>query len=139
MRVELGKVFMVRAITACSDNGSEGDDTGGAAGMAGTSAGTGGSAAGAGGSTSKGGSTSGGSTSGGSTSGNGGSGGGTDGGTAGTSGSGGGSGTPVRGAFSLNILAPDGCSLTPQYQDFPEVDSGHPVTDTDKAIQRCRW
>jgi hypothetical protein len=131
MKAALGAVILVVALTACSDNGSDGDDTGGSGSTAGTSAGTGGATAGtggsSGGSTSKGGSTSGGgsTSSGGSTSG-----GGSSGGTAGSSG---GSASVVRGAVSLNILAPAGCSLTEQYQDFPKVASGHPVTATEKG------
>src|SRR5688572_18524779 len=115
MRVQLGVVLMAALAGACGDPGSNGDDSGGAAGTAGTSAGAGGSTAGAGGS-------------------KGGSGGATGGaGSAGSSGTSGASGSAVRGAVSLNILAPDGCSLTAQYQDFPKVDSGHPVTATEKG------
>jgi len=121
MRVELSAAFLVIALTACSDSGSGGSDTGGSAGTGGTSAGNGGSTAGTGGSK------------GGSTPGGGGSNGGTTGNSAGTAGSSGASGTAVRGALSLNILAPDGCSLTEHYQDFPKVDSGHPVTATEKG------
>ena len=51
----------------------------------------------------------------------------------GSSGGGSDSGEVVRGAVSLHILSPDGCSLEEQFQDFPQVQSGHPVTATDKG------
>jgi hypothetical protein len=63
------------------------------------------------------------------------------GGTGGTGGTGGGGtgGTPevgsetVRGAVSVHILKKAGCSLSEQFQDFPPVASGHPVSDIAKT------
>lgn len=125
-------------LSACSDEGDDGANTGGTAGSsasggsAGSSAGGGNGGAGAlggnGGTGALGGS--------GGTSGSGaaGSGGSAGSGAAGSSaGTAGGSGAPVRGAVSLNIVGGSGCSLDPQYQDFPEVSSGHPVTATSKG------
>jgi hypothetical protein len=94
---------------ACSDDGANSPDSTG--GTAGSSTGASGGMQGTGGST---------------------------GGTGGSSGSSGSSGTGgsttgVRGAVSLHILAPQGCSLPDQFQDFPELSSGHPVTDTAKV------
>ena len=45
-----------------------------------------------------------------------------------------GSSSAARGAVSLSILSPDGCSLTEQFQDFPSVPSGHAVTATEKLM-----
>ena len=100
----IGVVTLGLLLGACSDNGgSSPAPTGGAAG----------SSSGARGGTQGGGA------------------GGSAGGTGGSGGTGGGS-TAVRGAVSLHILSPQGCSLPDQFQDFPELSSGHPVTDTAK-------
>jgi hypothetical protein len=48
-------------------------------------------------------------------------------------GSGGTTATAVRGAASVHIVAGAGCSLEEQYQDFPMLASGHPVTATDRT------
>lgn len=39
----------------------------------------------------------------------------------------------LRGAVSLNVLAPPTCSLPAQYFDLPEIGGGHPVTSTTKG------
>jgi hypothetical protein len=95
-------------LSACSDgDGDSPDSTGGTAGSSGNSGGTGG---GTGGAT-----------------------GGSAGSTGGSSGGTGGASTAVRGAVSLHVLAPQGCSLPDHFQDFPELPSGHPVTETAKV------
>lgn len=48
------------------------------------------------------------------------------------SGTGGGTAARVRGAASFHVLTGTGCSLDEQYQDFPTLDAGHPVTATEK-------
>jgi hypothetical protein len=67
--------------------------------------------------------------------------GGTNGGSTGTGGiagsnggTGGASGPAKRGAMSLSIIAPAGCPLTEQFLDFPNVEGGHPVTDTARTV-----
>lgn len=49
-----------------------------------------------------------------------------------TAGAGGGTGAVTRGAASFHIVSGPGCSLPDQFQDFPVLASGHPVTDTQK-------
>lgn len=39
----------------------------------------------------------------------------------------------ARGAFSIQILSPEGCSVQEQFVDLPALDSGRPVTATDKV------
>jgi hypothetical protein len=52
----------------------------------------------------------------------------------GSSGGGAAGSSPLaRGAISLNLLAPAGCSLTPHYEEFPSTASGHAVTATEKG------
>lgn len=54
--------------------------------------------------------------------------------SAGSSGGGAAGSDPgTRGAVSLNLLAPAGCSLTPHYEEFPSMASGHAVTATEKG------
>lgn len=42
-------------------------------------------------------------------------------------------GGELRGAASLHVLSPSDCSLPEHYQDFPELSSGRPVTETAKV------
>jgi hypothetical protein len=98
---------VIAGVAGCGGNDSSNDSGGGAPGTGG--GGSGGSG-GSGGDQSIGGS----------------------GGSAGT-GAGGGDPTALRGAIAIDILSPDGCSLGEQFQDFPELGSGRPVTASDKV------
>jgi len=115
-------------LAGCSDDADDGANTGATAGSS--------AAGGTAGSTSSGGNagTGGAGGSAGTGAGTGGSGGSAGSGAAGSgAGTAGDSGSAVRGAVSLNIVGGSGCSLSPQYQDFPALASGHPVTATSKA------
>lgn len=52
----------------------------------------------------------------------------------GAGGSGGGGQGVTRGAVSVHVLSPEGCSLAEHFQDFPELASGRPVT-ADAKVQ----
>lgn len=49
-------------------------------------------------------------------------------------GSGGLSSSAVRGAVSINVLAPTECSVPAQYVDFPKLAAGHPIGAVDKSM-----
>jgi hypothetical protein len=115
---KLGFLVLCVTVSACSSSGaSDGNNAGGAGA---TNGGSGGTNGGSGGS-SAGGASSGGSHAGGSS------------GAGASAGSGATSGA-VRGAFSVNVQAPSGCTLMAKTEDYPIVASGHPVTGTDQGV-----
>jgi hypothetical protein len=125
MRVLFPAIIFITFASACGD-GSDSDDGGASQSGAGgtTSAGTGGggTSGSAGTSPSAGGSSGAGAAGRGGSSGSGGS-----------SGNGGGGKNAVRGAVSLDLRAPSGCSIAAGSRDFPVITGGHPVTATAKT------